>query len=1518
MTTTLKPISGGLRLSVDTPTDGEGVRDDIRGIRVWCSISGTGFTVNSGNLVYDGPSLQIDIKNLQGGTASLSPTTVHYVRYAYVNIVDSADSILTISELSATPNRSTGTLAQRPTNSQVGDTYAATDNSVLYTCTTAPDTWTAGATVGANASNFTGSVGGDNLLMNSDFSIRTSELPAGFSRYNNGGSGATSIASTGYLSGSAFGIKAGATPGTTLGFVTSIGTASQGVTGGVEGGWKANTTYSVSFYAKKVAGAGLTSMDLAWNISPTTETAVTNPTLTTSYQRYVFRISWGASVETNGGLYITASGTKAANDEVHIDLVKVELGDVASSWSSSYRDIISASQIKAGTIVAGNAITIGTPSGAGGGIVIDASSTSGQDSISVKVTNANKAVFGYLPSISVGGGTTTAGYGFLVYDGTSPIFDSRNSVGILGNITYDNYNVGDSTTNPYWNTNTKGINNLAIGPYAMNNASATSNRTDNIAIGVQAGRYISTAKYNIYLGNSAGIGDPSRSISGLYNIGIGFNALMTGGSGADNIALGSYALAGTATMAMTGNTNIAIGSTALAANIDGSNNIAIGKASMSSNATGESNIAIGVSALSAGLGNSNIISIGGSSLLNCTGSYDSIGIGTGVAYSATYIDRSILIGSLAASVAPMVTAVVAIGDRAAANAIDNIVDSVVVGNYACGGAITAAGSFLQTVAIGHSALSQLSSGIGNTALGYMSGNYLTGGSANTFLGGSAGAWVTTGSYNTFVGVGSGTSSPSSISNAVILGSNDGVTLLSGDVWVGNGDILGTPKRALYRNNASSYIDLGDVGDRVQINKGTGLYNYITSSSYPLRIHNTGIGAAGGRYGIAIYTENDDLGATTSNANSNIFTNYVILKANDSTASTNTNGHFYNTTTVSTGRTLGSYINVYSANYRNARGSTNSPLDCDDGGTQTVLTGIYSASGSSSGKYGTGVAPLIGTNYIYRGEILASTGKTTTAYGTYLDISTASSGSVWYGNTTITSTSITDVTRGSPRASTWSKSTTTSVTVTYTAHGLTAGGIIWVGITSSATYVPKTYYVIESVTDANNFVITGLTTTASSGTLSYGLVASVSDTTLRRLDTPTWSKSTTTTVTITCTTDHGLTTGDFVYVITSDDVTKLPKKHYVVTVTSTTTFTVVGLTTTADSGTCTVCDLQDLRSLSVDCYINSTNLPPGSNITAVNAVTRTLTMGLAATATSTAQTLYYFGVSGSVYGHSINMDDHPKTTGMYIYAGGANIYGTTGLNNTCDTILGGALYETGIKTITASLDLTATDTTTKLPNAKLYRHIVCNSASALTITLPIAASYLGINYTITNINSGTITISRSSTDVFSALGNNAATSYVLRGGNTAKVKSLISGVWYVEDDSRAEGTWTPAFSSSGSTFSYASQVGYYHRIGNQVTVTGRVQLNTTGNTFTNNVLIITGLPFTSSNVTNRSYRCMAGWQGLNIIISSMLLKLGPNSSSLSVYTVDGAGNTLSDIALNPTNFNQLLSPTIDFTLTYFIG
>ena len=90
------------------------------------------------------------------------------------------------------------------------------------------------------------------------------------------------------------------------------------------------------------------------------------------------------------------------------------------------------------------------------------------------------------------------------------------------------------------------------------------------------------------------------------------------------------------------------------------------------------------------------------------------------------------------------------------------------------------------------------------------------------------------------------------------------------------------------------------------------------------------------------------------------------------------------------------------------------------------------------------------------------------------------------------------------------------------------------------------------------------------------------------------------------------------------------------------------------------------------------------------------------------------------------------------------------------------------------------------------------------------------------------------------------------------------------DSYEEGTWTPSYISTGATWStYFEQVGRYTKIGNLVSITGRIRSNATATgTLTNNVRI-TGLPFTSLNVINTQTSLAVGLQTFSTTISPMI-------------------------------------------------
>jgi hypothetical protein len=93
--------------------------------------------------------------------------------------------------------------------------------------------------------------------------------------------------------------------------------------GGVNGGWVASTPYIVSWWAKTSGMTGSPSGPLlTWNTAPTTTTWITQPVISTVWQRYSARIVWGGSVEPYGRLYIYMYG--AITGSWDLDHVQIE------------------------------------------------------------------------------------------------------------------------------------------------------------------------------------------------------------------------------------------------------------------------------------------------------------------------------------------------------------------------------------------------------------------------------------------------------------------------------------------------------------------------------------------------------------------------------------------------------------------------------------------------------------------------------------------------------------------------------------------------------------------------------------------------------------------------------------------------------------------------------------------------------------------------------------------------------------------------------------------------------------------------------------------------------------------------------------------------------------------------------------------------------------------------------------------------------------------------------------------
>lgn len=189
-----------------------------------------------------------------------------------------------------------------------------------------------------------------NLVRNSDFNGRVQSgadiyRPIGFSTYSYPWIETTYVDSTGVGSETAFALRADDVSSGSFGLKFDVSETPDNY--GVAGGWVAGQDYALSFYAKKINGAGWTGMTTAWDFAPEYSGAgyvyevLENPTLSTDFQRYKFHFKWaeGSTPEPEGKMYLSVQGSTAVNDVIIIDRVQVELGEAPSGWQPRVDEI---------------------------------------------------------------------------------------------------------------------------------------------------------------------------------------------------------------------------------------------------------------------------------------------------------------------------------------------------------------------------------------------------------------------------------------------------------------------------------------------------------------------------------------------------------------------------------------------------------------------------------------------------------------------------------------------------------------------------------------------------------------------------------------------------------------------------------------------------------------------------------------------------------------------------------------------------------------------------------------------------------------------------------------------------------------------------------------------------------------------------------------------------------------------------------------------------------------------------
>jgi hypothetical protein len=162
--------------------------------------------------------------------------------------------------------------------------------------------------------------------------------------------------------------------------------------------------------------------------------------------------------------------------------------------------------------------------------------------------------------------------------------------------------------------------------------------------------------------------------------------------------------------------------------------------------------------------------------------------------------------------------------------------------------------------------------------------------------------------------------------------------------------------------------------------------------------------------------------------------------------------------------------------------------------------------------------------------------------------------------------------------------------------------------------------------------------------------------------------------------------------------------------------------------------------------------------------------------------------------------------------------------------------------------------------------------------------------------GTIIGLRKDNTAVGSIGTTGGELYIDFGGSTG------GAVTSRTLDDYEEGTFTPAFSSSGAVFTYSVQQGAYTKIGRQVCFNIYLQLDG-AQTLTANFVIITGLPFTSATISGLNVAMVCGIRLVNLTAGASILvgRLGSNSSSISLVE---EGDNYATTSLNSNQLSNL--------------
>ena len=138
------------------------------------------------------------------------------------------------------------------------------------------------------------------------------------------------------------------------------------------------------------------------------------------------------------------------------------------------------------------------------------------------------------------------------------------------------------------------------------------------------------------------------------------------------------------------------------------------------------------------------------------------------------------------------------------------------------------------------------------------------------------------------------------------------------------------------------------------------------------------------------------------------------------------------------------------------------------------------------------------------------------------------------------------------------------------------------------------------------------------------------------------------------------------------------------------------------------------------------------------------------------------------------------------------------------------------------------------------------------------------------------------------------------------------------DDYEEGTWTPeiTFSTPGDlNVTYGTQVGRYTKVGNQVTIIGVVETSAFTHTTASGNFIITGLPFSSANVSGLLTNGSVTSQGWTKAGYAWLAPQIANAANTIYFQTYNSGSSVANVGVadTPTTTTQVWR----FAVTYFV-